>query len=95
MYLFPQPPPPHSILVEVLKYFCDAAVKSVTSKMIWGSHRGDIEDSNSLACDGESLESCHPRGIPEKPGSSKPGVLSEVLPTNLLKHSANCMYHLL
>jgi len=33
MYLFPHPPPRHSILVDVLKYFCDAVVKSVTLKI--------------------------------------------------------------
>ena len=33
MYLFPQPLPPHSILMEVLKYFFDAVVKRVKSKI--------------------------------------------------------------
>jgi len=33
-YLFPTHPPLHSILVDVLRYFCDAVVKCVTSK-IW------------------------------------------------------------
>ena len=29
IYLFPNPPPPHSILVEALKCFCNAVVNSV------------------------------------------------------------------
>lgn len=99
MYLFPHPPPPPFILVEVLKYFCDVVVNIVTSKIynreklcgIWGFHRGDIEDPYSLACDAESLDSCHLSGIPEKPGSSKRGILSDILPTDRFKHSGSCL----